>query len=224
MRVLVIDDDEDIVNLLYEYLESRGNIIDSAGDGVSGLHLAVVNDYDVIILDINLPGLNGFDLCQKLRKEARKSTPILMLTSRTSVEEKIDGFGRGADDYLDKPFSVLELEARVQALLRRGKPREENRLSVADLTLDLDTLEVIRQGTRINLSPIHIRLLALLMRESPRIVTRQELENSVWGDDPPDSDSLRAHVYTLRNAIDKPFDTALLHTAPKVGYRLAALD
>ena len=137
---------------------------------------------------------------------------------------KIEGFAAGADDYLAKPFSILELDARVKALVRRSAAPASKRLQIADLSLDLGTLEVTRADQRIELAPIHIRILTLLMQRSPDVVSRSALESVVWGDDPPDSDALRVHIYTLRNAIDRPFDKPLLHTVPKMGYRLASIE
>jgi len=194
--------------------------MDTAGDGVTGLHLAVVNVYDAIILDVMLPGVDGLSLCRKLRQEARKNTPVLMLTARDTLNDKLRGFDAGADDYLIKPFSLEELEARLQALARRAQHGAVNRLQVADLILDLDTLEAHRAGHLLSLTPIGIKLLALLMRESPRVVLRRQIELELWGDDPPDSDAVRSHIYALRNAIDKFHSPKLLHTVHSTGYRL----
>lgn len=224
MHVLLIEDSHDLAANICEYLQGRGHVMDAAGDGVTGLHLAVVNDYDAIVLDVMLPGVDGLALCRKLRQDARKNTPVLMLTARDTLKDKLLGFDSGADDYLVKPFSLEELEARLQALARRTRHSAANRLQVADLTLDLDTLEAHRAGTLLGLTPIGIKLLTLLMRESPRVVTRRQVEQALWGDDPPDSDAVRAHIYALRTAIDKPFPVKLLHTVHSTGYRLAVVD
>jgi DNA-binding response OmpR family regulator len=207
------------------YLEGRGFGMDYAADGVTGLHLAVVNDYDAIILDLMLPGLDGLALCRKLREEARKDTPILMLTARDTQQEKITGLNAGADDYLVKPFDIGELEARVNALVRRHRGGvTAARLQVGDLVVDTATLDVQRAGRRLTLTPIAFKMLSVLMRASPRVVTREELEREVWGEDRPDSDTLRSHLYNLRKVIDRPFDRALLHTVHGSGYRVAADD
>jgi DNA-binding response OmpR family regulator len=224
VHVLLIEDNEDLAANICEYLQAHGHVLDSAGDGVTGLHLAVVNAYDAIILDVMLPGVDGLALCRKLRKEARRNTPVLMLTARDTLADKLVGFEAGADDYLVKPFSLEELEARLQALVRRTRHALDNRLQVADLVLDLDTLEAQRAGRRLELTPIGIKLLTLLMRESPRVVSRGQVEQALWGDNPPDSDALRAHIYALRSAIDKPFAVKLLHTVHSTGYRLTAPD
>lgn len=221
-RLLLVEDNRDIAEMIYGFFERRDCIVDYAADGLTGLHLAASNDYDTIVLDLMLPGLDGIELCRKLRREARKNTPLLMLTARDTLDDKIEGLDAGADDYLIKPFELRELEARVRALVRRRKGHlAPEKLTVGDLVLDTGTMEVKRSNRLLSLTPIGLRLLLALMRASPRVVSRSELEREVWGDIPPDSDSLRSHLYVLRKAIDKPFDEALLHTIPNLGYRLA---
>ncbi len=220
--VLLIEDHRDIAGAIVDFLEDRGFAVDYAADGVTGLHLAITNPYDVIVLDVMLPGLDGLTVCRKLREEARNDTPLLMLTARDTLDDKVNGLAAGADDYLVKPFEVRELEARLRTLLRRhrGAVARET-YTVDDLTLDTATLQVTRGGLSLALTPIGLKLLTVLMRASPRVVTRQQLEREVWGDLLPDSDTLRSHLYTLRKAIDKPFERPLLHTMPGAGYRLA---
>jgi len=220
MRILVIEDNPDIASNIGDYLSDRGNVIDFAGDGVTGLHLAVVNDYECIVLDLMLPGMDGLEVCRKLRQEARKHTPVLMLTARDALPQKLAGFETGADDYMVKPFALQELEARIQVLVRRSKPQQARILQVAELSYNLDTLVVVRQGKNIQLNPIALKILQCLMEASPSVVTRQELEMRVWGEELPDSDSLRVHIHTLRAAIDKPFDKPLIQTRHGIGYRL----
>jgi DNA-binding response OmpR family regulator len=206
-------------------LERRGYVLDYAADGVTGLHLAVTGDYQAIILDLMLPGMDGLAVCERLRKDAGKSTPILMLTARDTLEDKIAGLDIGADDYLVKPFELRELEARLRAIVRRGQNQSPNELlQVGDLSLDTGTLEVRRAGKAISLMPIGLRLLTALMRASPRVVGREELERHVWGDIMPDSDALRSHLYNLRKAVDRPFTSSLVHTMQGSGYRLAVTD
>lgn len=224
MRILIIEDNADISASIYDFLESRGHVMDAAPDGVTGLHLAVSNDYDVIILDLGLPGIDGIDVCRRLREDAKRSTPVIMLTARDELEHKLAGFDSGADDYLVKPFLLEELAARVQVLHDRRWRAATQTLRVADLRLDESQHRVTRCGRPINLSPIAFKILAFLMAESGRVVSRREIENIVWGDDPPDSDALRTHLSNLRNAVDKPFDKPLLHTIRGVGYRVADLD
>jgi DNA-binding response OmpR family regulator len=185
----------------------------------------VVNDYDAIVLDLMLPGLDGLAVCRKLREEARRDTPLLMLTARDTQQDKVTGLDAGADDYLVKPFDIRELEARVRALVRRRRGQiAAEVLRVADLSLDTGTLEVSRAGRPLTLTPTALKLLTVLMRASPRVVSRQDLEREVWGDLLPDSDTLRSHLYTLRKVIDKPFERPLLHTVHGAGYRLADTD
>ena len=222
MRILVIEDNSDIAANLGDYLEERGHTVDFAADGVTGLHLAVVNDFDAIVLDLNLPGMDGLEVCRKLRQDARKQTPVLMLTARDALESKLDGFEAGADDYLVKPFALQEVDARLAVLLRRGKGPQSRILNVADLEYNLDTLEVRREGKLLQLNPTALKILQSLMESSPSVVTRQELETRVWGEELPDSDSLRVHIHGLRAAVDKPFPKPLIQTRHGIGYRIAA--
>jgi len=224
MRILVIEDNQDIAANLGDYLEERGHTVDFAADGVTGLHLAVVNDFDAIVLDLNLPGMDGLEVCRKLRQDARKQTPVLMLTARDALESKLEGFDAGADDYLVKPFALQEVDARLTVLLRRGKGPQSLILNVADLEYNLDTLEVRREGRLLQLNPTALKILQSLMESSPSVVTRQELETRVWGEELPDSDSLRVHIHGLRAAVDKPFPKPLIQTRHGIGYRIADPD
>ena len=200
-QVLLIEDHRDIAEIVHAFLESRGYTVDHAGDGLTGLHLAVTGDFDVIVLDLMLPGMDGIELCQKLRNEARNDTPVLMLTARDTLADKLTGLDAGADDYLVKPFAIQELEARIRALARRHRGEiAAEVLKVADLTLDLSTLKVQRGEQPLTLTPIGLKLLAAL----------------------PDSDTLRSHLYNLRKVIDKPFPEPLLHTLHGSGYRIVA--
>ncbi|HSN01225.1 MAG TPA: response regulator transcription factor [Rudaea sp.] len=223
--ILLIEDNRGIAEMVGEFLERRGYGLDYAADGVTGLHLAVSNSYDVIVLDLMLPGMDGLELCRKLRREAKKSTPVLMLTARDTLEDKLTGLDAGADDYLVKPFEIRELEARLRALIRRDRRQvSAETLRVADLVYDTASVRVSRAGQELQVSPIGLKLLAILMRESPRVVSRADIEREVWGDLLPDSDTLRSHLYNLRKIIDKPFQRPLLHTIHSAGYRLADLD
>ncbi len=226
MRILIIEDNHDLLANLCEYLEDRGHTVDAAEDGLTGLHLAVCNTYDAILLDVILPGLNGFTVCRKLREEAGRDTPILMLTARDSVEDRVAGLEAGADDYVIKPFALREVEARLRALVRRATGHGQLRcLRVADLTFDTGTLKVTRGDRTIELTPIALRILEHLMKNAPRLVTRGDLEALVWGDSPPDSEAaLRVHLHALRSAIDQTGETPLLHTVRGRGYRLAGDD
>jgi len=221
MRLLVIEDNRQLVANLFDYFEARGHVLDVAPDGVTGLHLATTQSYDALVLDWMLPRMEGPELLRRLRLEQGSEVPVIMLTARDELPDKIAGFRAGADDYLTKPFALPELEIRLEALLLRAQGRNpRKRLQVADLVLDLGTLEVQRAGQVLHLYPACRKLLEVLMRASPAAVTRQQLEFALWGDEPPDGDLLRSHVYELRRCMDAPFTTKLLHTLPRVGYRL----
>jgi DNA-binding response OmpR family regulator len=220
-QLLLVEEHRDIADMVYDYFERRGYTLDYAGDGLTGLHLAVSNPYDTIILDLILPGMDGIMLCQKLRKEARCPTPILMLAARDTVQDKVAGFESGADDYLVKPFDIQELEARVRALIRRHRGDiNPSLMRVGDLSFDLATLRVERDGINLELSPTALRILKILMRASPSLVTRSEIEREIWGDSVPESDTLRSHLYNLRKAVDKPFSHPMICTVQSIGYRL----
>lgn len=220
MRILLVEDNKDILANMLDYLSIKGYSVDCAQDGLSGLHLAATQHYDLLVLDIMLPGLDGYTLCQRLREDARRDTPVIMLTARDQLDDRLQGFRSGADDYLIKPFALSELAARIEAVLRRSQGGGKRVLSISDLSYDLDTLEVTRAGKPLKLNPVGLKLLAVLMQKSPHVVRREVLEEALWGDDCPDSDSLRSHVHQLRQVIDKPFPTALLQTVHGLGYRL----
>lgn len=224
MHILIVEDHADLAANIGEFLEARGEVVDYAADGMTGLHLASTNAYDAIVLDLGLPALDGVTLCRRLRQDGKSVAPILMLTARDTEQQKLEGFAAGADDYLTKPFSLAELHARLQALMRRMKGREQV-LRVDDLLLDLRSLIVRRGDRRLVLRPAETRLLEILMRASPSLVNRQEVERQMWGDNPPGSDAaLRGHIHSLRGAIDLPGESQLLHTVHGVGYRLGRDD
>lgn len=222
MRILVIEDQADILQNIADFLTLKGYVVDCGHDGLGGLHLALTQPFDLIITDIMLPGMSGYELCQRIRQEAKIHTPVIMLTAKDSVEDKLTGFRAGADDYLVKPFSLPELQARIEAVLRRTQASWNRLLQVADLSFDLDRLEVSRQGQPVKLNPIGLKLLEKLMKASPHVVRREALQDILWGDDLPDSDSLRSHIHLLRQVIDKPFSRPLLHTVHGIGYCLKA--
>lgn len=224
MRILIIEDNRDIAANLGDFLSDRDHEVDYAYDGVTGLHLAIVNEFDAIVLDLALPGMDGLEVCRKLREEVRKGTPVLMLTARDQLEDKLAGFDSGADDYLVKPFELREVEARLEVLARRGQRVKPRELQVGDLEYNLETYTVRRAGKKIDLNPIGLKLLEKLMSASPAVVTRRELEHHVWGEELPDSDSLRVHIHTLRSLIDKPFGSQLIQTRHGIGYCLVPPD
>jgi DNA-binding response OmpR family regulator len=224
MRLLVIEDNRNLVANLFAYFEVRGHVLDAAPDGITGLHLALTQSYDALILDWMLPRMDGPEVLRKLRDEGNSDVPVIMLTARDELPDKIAGFRAGADDYLTKPFELPELEIRLEALQARQHGRMRRTvLEVDDLRLDLSTLESSRAGKPLHLFPAGRKLLEILMRASPAVVTREQLEAALWGDDPPEGDMLRSHIYELRREVDGPSAVKLIHTLPRVGYRLARL-
>jgi DNA-binding response OmpR family regulator len=226
MRVLIIEDNRDLASNMFDFLEAKGHVVDAAGDGISGMHLALVNQYDAIVLDLMLPGMDGITLCRKLREEGGKDTPILMITARDSLDDKIAGLEAGADDYLVKPAELREVELRLRVLFRRGgdHTQKQKKMTIEDLSLDPFTCSVKRGDKSIDLPPIPYKILEILMARSPQVVNREDIEHVVWGEGRPDSDSLRAHVHLLRELIDKPFERKLLRTMRGFGYQLASPD
>ena len=222
MRLLVVEDNRNLVANLFDYFEARGHTLDAAPDGITGLHLATTQTYDAVVLDWMLPRMDGPEVLRKLREEHAADVPVIMLTARDELPDKIAGFRAGADDYLTKPFALPELEVRLEALVTRAKGRGRARvLEVQDLRLDLATLEASRAGKPLHLYPACRKLLEVLMQASPGAVTRERLEYALWGDSPPDGDMLRSHIYELRRSVDGPFPVKLIQTLPRVGYRLA---
>ena len=222
MRILVVEDNVDIAANVGDFLAAQGVEVDFAYDGLGGLHLALTREPDVVVLDVGLPGMDGLTFCRRLREDAHLTIPVLMLTARDTLADKLAGFDAGSDDYLVKPFALQELWARLQVLSRRGRVAPRERLKVEDLELDPGTRSVTRGGRTVSLGRAPFNLLETLMRRSPDVVSRRELEAVLWGDDPPDGDLLRSHMYALRRAVDRPAPgPALIHTVHGVGYRVA---
>src|SRR5512139_786439 len=212
LHILVIEDNPDLAANVCDFLEAKGHIADVAGDGITGLHLAITKDYDAIVLDIVLPGMDGLTMCRKFREEAKRNTPVLMLTARDALDDRVAGLECGADDYVLKPFALRELEARLKALVRRSHSRVTSSvLQVSDLEFDPARVRVRRGDRVISLPPIPLKLLETLIR-------------AVWGDAPPDSDALRSHMHTVRTAVDRPGELPLIHTLRGIGYRIALPD
>ncbi len=226
MKILLVEDNNDLALNITEYFESVGYIIDYSADGLTAFKLLSTTIYDMIILDIMLPGMDGFTICKKIREDLQIETPVIMLTAKDTEQDKLLGFSSGTDDYLVKPFSLPELDARISALNRRSKNSilKDKKLVVGDLQYDQSTLEIRRADKLLKFKPVPRKILLLLMRNSHRVVTRQEIEQEVWNDDPPDSEVLRAHIYAIRRELDKNFSTKLLHTIHGIGYRVASID
>jgi len=225
MKVLIVEDDSAIAANLYDYLEANGYEVDLASNGRMGLAMAIANSWDAILLDLSLPQMDGLTLCRKLRGEARRDTPVLMLTARDALDDKLTGFLHGADDYLVKPFSLQEVGARLGALVKRYRGEVATpEIRFGDVRLDLTTLTVERAGRIIKLQPKGLQLLRILMQSPGRVFGRVELEAEVWGDELPDSDTLRAHIYMLRKALAQQGEPELIETVHRLGYRLVARD
>lgn len=202
INALLIEDDKDLAEAISDYMELEGVVFDFAYNGQAGLNLALDNHYDLIVTDLNMPKMDGIDVCQSLRAKG-VSTPILMLTARDNLQDKIDGFAAGSDDYLVKPFAMAELHMRMVALVRRASGTVSS-LTVGDLCVDLDLHQASRAGEAIKLPPVCWKILISLMRASPNVVSKNRLEEEVWGDNVPNADSLKVHLFKLRQAIDAP--------------------
>lgn len=221
MFVLIVEDNAALAANIGDYLVAQGDEVDFAYDGPGALSRLAAQTYDVLVLDVALPRMDGLAVCAALR-EGGNEVPVLMLTARDTLDDKLAGFEVGTDDYLTKPFDLVELRARLQALMRRGRARSRQ-LVVGDLRLDTATMTVERDGAPVRVTPTGLRLLVTLMQRAPALVTREELERAAWGDQPPDgTTNLRVHVHALRAAIDAGHAIKLLRTVPGFGYRLAA--
>lgn len=224
MKALVVEDERLIASSIKRGLEQEKYVVDVAYDGTSGFDLASTEDYDIIILDRLLPGMDGLIVCDKLRSQ-NIQTPILILTARGQLGDKVEGFKAGADDYLTKPFAFEEFLARVKALIRRPKSIVQPTLSVSDLTLNTDTFEVIRGKTKIQLSSKEFLLLEYLLRNKNKIVKKEQIISHVWNyDDDILPNTIEVYIGYLRNKIDKPFKDKpnLIHTVRGFGYKIGA--
>lgn len=219
MRVLIIEDEEKTADYLHRGLTEQGYTTDVARDGIEGLHMALEGEYAVIILDVMLPGIDGYGVLRALR--ARKQTPVIMLTAREHVDDRIRGLREGADDYLGKPFSFLELVARLQALTRRSGGHEPVQISIADLWIDLISRKATRAGSRLDLTAKEFSLLSVLARRQGEILSKTSIAEMVW-DINFDSDAnvVEVAIKRLRAKLDGPFEEKLLHTIRGMGYVL----
>ncbi len=222
MRVLVVEDEPKLAAYLEKGLTENGYVVDVARNGIDGKHFATEGDYQLVLLDIMLPGVDGFGVLKALRQRA--TTPVLMLTARDKVEDRVRGLQEGADDYLVKPFAFSELLARVAALLRRGgtaTAAAPTELKMADLELDLVSRRVSRGGQRLDLTPKEFSLLSLLMRRRGQILSRTTLADQVWNMNfDSETNVVEVAVRRLRAKLDDPFDTKLLHNVRGMGYVL----
>lgn len=218
MRVLIVEDNRQLAENLFEFLGEENYQLDHAADGLTALHLLATQSYDVIVLDIGLPGVDGLTLCRRLREDLKRDTPVLFLTARDTIDDKALGFRVGADDYLVKPFNLRELEMRLQALARRAR-QPSGKVEVGGISFNPGTLEVNdRQGRGVKLVGYHVTLLELLMRAYPNLVSYQRLSQALWGIDEGDLNSLRTHVYSLRKLLSAEFGRGLIRTHHGRGY------
>lgn len=220
MKLLLVEDDLDISETIVYFLEKNGNSVDYVMSGEFALELLHDNIYDAIILDVNLHGINGFEVCSRVRNRMRLKVPIIMLTARVMIGDKAEGFESGADDYLTKPFDLEELLLRLKALTRRHRQCVTKVFKVSDLVVNPDNGIVERDGVSITLPYVCFRILVRLMENYPGFVTKEELEFDIWKDDPPMSNALKSHFYNLRMRVDKPFEKQLLYSARGRGYKI----
>jgi DNA-binding response OmpR family regulator len=221
MRILVIEDDVNIADAIRRGVAEQHYSVDVAHDGITGEELAMINDYDVIVLDLMLPRKDGWAVCRELRANGNK-TPIIMLTALAEVEEKIKGLDAGADDYLSKPFHFGELLARIRSMIRRGSDHKTSEIEVADLVLDTARRTVTRNGTQIRLTAKEFALLEYFMLNKGKVLTREMIAEHVWDMNfDPQSNVIDSFVRFLRNKIDRDFSPPLIHTLRGVGYRFS---
>lgn len=220
MRILIVDDEENLVNALYKALKEEGYSVDTAQDGLEGLEYAKMNVYDVIILDIMLPGMDGIKILENLRNEGI-NTPVLMLTAKDATEDKVKGLDTGADDYMTKPFELSELMARIRAILRREAPTKSPILKLADLELNTLTRQVKRGDKEITLTSKEFALLEYMMRNAGRVLTRTQIADHVWDYEFDGfSNIIDVYIRYLRKKIDDGFENKLIHTIRGSGYCL----
>ncbi|OAL76789.1 response regulator transcription factor [Acinetobacter sp. ANC 4779] len=220
--VLMVEDHYELASTLCEFLEEHDFVVDHARNLDAARHLLKQRPYHVLLLDINLPDGSGYELCEWLRNQQGMDIPVLMLTARDTLDDKLKGFKSGTDDYLVKPFDFNELVMRVQALIKRSLGEVSNsQIKIHDLVLDPARQHLSRSGQTIELPPIQFKLLKLLMRNSPKVMTKQEIMMELWGDEEPESDALRSHIYNLRKTVDKPFAQKLIHTVSGVGLKVS---
>lgn len=220
--ILMVEDHYELASTLCEFLEEHNFVVDHARNLDVARQLLKQHPYHILLLDINLPDGTGYDLCEWLRNEQGLDLPVLMLTARDTLDDKLKGFRAGTDDYLVKPFDFNELVYRVRALIKRSLGEVSNsQIKIHDLTLDPALQQITRAGQMIELPPIQFKLLKLLMRNSPKVLTKQEVMLELWGDEEPESDALRSHIYNLRKMVDKPFEQKLIHTVSGVGLKIA---
>ena len=220
LSVLVVEDHPTIARQLVDFLEGLGWQLDHAGSGALAVRLATEHRYDVVLLDLNLPDMDGLQVCREIKAHAPSNVPVLMLTARDAFEDKAQGFREGADDYLAKPFDLREVALRCGALARRGTLHQQQEMRVGPLTLLAREKRALYEGRPLVLTQAGFSILQLLCREHPHPVSRSALVQHLWGANPPDSDALKSHIYTLRKTLEAASGRRLLATILQLGYRL----
>lgn len=221
LHILIIEDNADLAKNIARFFEPLGYILDFSYNGKQGLSQATSQSYDVIILDLTLPGMDGLQVCEAIRQTSNQYTPIIMLTARDSLSDKLTGFQHGADDYLTKPFALEELHMRCQALAKRQQFHTTKVIELGELIIDKQRQCVTRAGQVLNLNAMSYRILLILAEAYPQVVTRSELIQKLWGDEPTESDAIRSHIYQLRQSVDKPFEQPIIKTLHGVGFTLS---
>lgn len=219
-RILVVEDNEELQGILADFLEVKGAEVDFASNGELGVNLALESEFDAIILDVMMPKKDGFQAAQELREQGC-TTPILMLTALNGQQDLLSGFDSGIDDFVTKPFQFPELEVRLGALIKRFKGRvARTQLAFGGLVIDEKTHTIAREGKALDITPAMYQILLMLVKAQGEVVSRDALIHQLWGEDVPDKDVLRSHIYLLRNVLDKPFEFSMLVTVPKFGFKL----
>ncbi|WP_286270446.1 response regulator transcription factor [Thalassotalea hakodatensis] len=222
--ILIVEDNIDIAGQLGHYLGEKGFVTDFAHDGKTAINLLAKERFDIVILDLMLPDTNGLAICKHIKQTSETNIPVLMLTARDSLGEKVDGFGAGADDYLTKPFALEEVYVRCLALGKRNQLHKASSISIGLLNIDFLKHKVTRNNQPISLSSTDFAILKLLVEAYPNAVNKRFLAEKIWGDELPKTDAIRSHIYTLRNAVDKPFEYAMIKTLHGIGFKLEVPD
>jgi len=223
LKILLIEDHIQLAEQLVAFLSGHGWTVDHASRGKQGINLALEQVYDLVILDLGLPDMDGIEVCRTIKASSDVNIPVLMLTARDSFSDKVTGFDVGADEYLTKPYDLRELALRCQVLTRRKTLFQNQSIELGPITLDITKHSVTRDEVDVVLNKASFTILKLLVEAHPNPVSRSRLIHELWGDEPPETDALKSHIYNLRAAIDKPFDTALVKTVTNLGYKLDLL-
>ncbi len=219
-QILIVEDNDELQGILADFLEVKGAEVDFADNGELGLKLAIENEFDAIILDVMMPKKDGWQVARELRDQGC-TTPILMLTALNGKDDLLNGYQSGIDDFVTKPFDFQELEVRLAAIIKRYRGEVASAIiQYGDLKIDQNSHRITRNNTELTVTPVMYQILVKLVKAAPEVVSREALIQAVWGDESPDKDLLRGHIYLLRSVLDKPFEKAMLVTVPKFGFRL----